>query len=226
MTRIEVFSDAAFAFAVTLLVISLSSIPQNLDELINAMLRVPSFAASFAVMTVIWFAHRQWSERFGLDDGISTFLTLALIFVVLVYVYPLKLVMDLTFYGVSSDLFPTEFAINSGSDVAILVAIFSVGLAVVAAIQLGLYMRVSAKDKELSLNRLERLLVRREQRMLMIQSLVGLLVALLAWIFVSSMGYLAGIAFVLIPICIFITTSSISKEISEIMSQQNDESVN
>lgn len=85
MTRIEIFSDAAFAFAVTMLVISLSSVPRNYDELLVAMKGVPAFAASFTVIMVLWVSHRRWSRRFGLDDGISTFLTLALIFIILVY---------------------------------------------------------------------------------------------------------------------------------------------
>lgn len=36
MTRIEVFSDAAFAFSVTMLVISLSTIPQSYSELFGS----------------------------------------------------------------------------------------------------------------------------------------------------------------------------------------------
>lgn len=218
MTRIEVFSDAAFAFAVTLLVISLSEIPQSLDELLNAMLRVPSFAASFAVLTVIWFSHRQWSERFGLDDGVSTFLTMSLIFVVLIYVYPLKLIMDLTFYSFSSDLFPSDFAINSGADVAILVSLFSVGFSIVAIIQLGLYKRVSVKADELCLNQMETLLVRKEQLMLMVQSTVGIIVTLLALTFASSFGYLAGITFAVIPVAIFFVTASVRKQINDLSS--------
>jgi uncharacterized membrane protein len=134
MTRIEVFSDAAFAFAVTMLVISLSTIPQNYHELLTAMHRIPSFAASFTVMMLIWITHRRWCQRFGLDDGVSTFLTLALIFVVLVYVYPLKLIMDLMFYGFSQRWFPADFEISNTAQAAVLVAIFSIGFFLVALI--------------------------------------------------------------------------------------------
>ena len=149
MTRIEVFSDAAFAFAVTMLVISLSSIPQNYQELLTAIQRVPSFAASFAVMMFIWITHRRWSQRFGLDDGVSTFLTLALIFVVLVYVYPLKLIMDLMFYAFSQSWFPTDYQVSNTTEVAVLVAVFSIGFLLIALIQLGLYYRAKNKADEL-----------------------------------------------------------------------------
>jgi uncharacterized membrane protein len=213
MTRIEVFSDAAFAFAVTMLVISLSSIPQSYEELLTAMQRIPSFAASFSAIMVVWLTHRRWSQRFGLDDGVSTFLTLALIFVVLVYVYPLKLIMDLTFYAFSQRWFPTDFQISSSTEVAVLVAIFSVGFFLIALIHLGLYRRAASKADDLCLSQLEQLLIRKELLVWVVQAILALLVALIAWAFMSSMGYLAGIAYSLNPVAIFLVTLRTRREI-------------
>jgi uncharacterized membrane protein len=223
MTRIEVFSDAAFAFAVTMLVISLSAIPSNYQELLSAMQRIPSFAAGFAVIMAIWITHRRWSQRFGLDDGVSTFLTLALIFVVLVYVYPLKLIMDLMFFGFSPRWFPTNFQISSGAEAAGLVAIFSVGFFLVALIQLSLYLRVASKANELCFSHLEQLLVRKEQLELLVLAISGLLVALIALAFMSSFGYLAGIAFSLIPVAIPLVTLHTRREIQANLSSSSTE---
>jgi uncharacterized membrane protein len=213
MTRIEVFSDAAFAFAVTMLVISLSTIPQSYSELLAAINGIPSFAASFSVMMLIWVTHRRWSQRFGLDDGVSTFLTLALIFIVLIYVYPLKLIMDLMFYALSQRLFPTDFQVSNTAEVAVLVAIFSVGLFLIALIHLCLYLRVSSKTDELCLSHLEQLLIRKETLSWAVQIVVSLLVASIALIFKSSLGYLAGIAFSLTPLLLFVITLRTRKEI-------------
>jgi uncharacterized membrane protein len=47
MTRIETFTDAAFAFAVTMLVVSVDAIPADMTELFRAMRGVPAFALSF-----------------------------------------------------------------------------------------------------------------------------------------------------------------------------------
>jgi len=213
MTRIEVFSDAAFAFAVTMLVISLSTIPQSYSELLAAINGIPSFAASFSVMMFIWVTHRRWSQRFGLDDGVSTFLTLALIFVVLIYVYPLKLIMDLTFYSISQNFFPTDFQVSNTAEVAVLVAIFSVGLFLIALIHLCLYLRASSKTDELCLSHLEQLLIRKETLSWAVQIVVSLLVASIALIFKSSLGYLAGIAFSLTPLLLLVVTMRTRKEI-------------
>ena len=43
MTRIEVFVDAAFAFAVTMLVISFDQIPQSFNEMVEAVKGIPAF---------------------------------------------------------------------------------------------------------------------------------------------------------------------------------------
>ncbi len=219
MTRIEAFSDAAFAFAVTLLVISLSSIPQNFDELVVAIKYIPSFAASFAIMMVIWIQQRRWSQRFGLDDGISTLLTLSLIFIVLVYVYPLKLLMDLMFFGLSGGWLPSSFDINNSADVAGLVAFFGIGFCLVASIQLILYLRVNAKAKDLCLSRLEQLLVKKEQLILLVQAIAGLMSAAFALIFMSSLGHLGGFVLALIPIFIPVVTLRTQRKIRAIQEQ-------
>lgn len=213
MTRIEVFSDAAFAFAVTMLVISLSTIPHNFQELIAAIQGVPSFASSFAVMMLIWVTHRRWSQRFGLDDGVSTFLTLGLVFVVLVYVYPLKLIMDLMFYAFSQSLFPTDYQVSNTTEVAVLMALFSFGFFLIALIQLGLYLRAASKADDLCLSPLEQLLVRKEVLVWSTLAVLALLVALIALVFMASLGYLAGIAYGLTPILITLITLRTRKEI-------------
>lgn len=52
VTRVEAFVDAAFAFAVTLLVISLDSIPSSISSMVEALKGVPAFAASFAQIMI------------------------------------------------------------------------------------------------------------------------------------------------------------------------------
>jgi len=96
MSRLEAFSDAAFAFALTLLVVSLD-VPRSYSELMPLMKGFGSFACCFALLVWIWHEHNLFFRRFGLQDGVTVFLNGMLLFVVLFYVYPLKFMFDSLF---------------------------------------------------------------------------------------------------------------------------------
>jgi uncharacterized membrane protein len=96
VSRLEAFSDAAFAFALTLLVISLD-VPSSYDELVRTMRGVPSFACCFAILVWIWHEHNMFFRRYGLQDGWTVFVNCMLLFVTLFYVYPLKFMFDSMF---------------------------------------------------------------------------------------------------------------------------------
>ena len=112
VTRLEAFVDASFAFAVTLLVIRVGTVPDTVAEMIEALKGIPAFAASFALIAMFWSAHNTWSRRYGLDDGYSMFLSLLLVFLVLLYVYPLRMLFGMAFAWASLAL-PEAFRIQS-----------------------------------------------------------------------------------------------------------------
>ncbi len=89
VSRLEGFSDAVFAFAVTLLVVSLE-VPQTFDELLVAMRGFLAFAICFALLFSVWHDHYKFFRRYGLRDNFTVYLNAALLFIVLFYVYPLK----------------------------------------------------------------------------------------------------------------------------------------
>ena len=93
ISRLEAFSDAVFAFALTLLVVSLQ-VPKSYDELMNLMSGFPAFACCFAVLVGIWYEHNLFFRRYGLQDGYMVLLNSILLFVVMFYVYPLKFMFD------------------------------------------------------------------------------------------------------------------------------------
>ena len=57
VTRLETFVDAAFAFAMTLLVVSFDAMPDSFAELYDALRRFPAFLAGFAILALFWHAH-------------------------------------------------------------------------------------------------------------------------------------------------------------------------
>src|SRR6266481_835973 len=89
ISRIEGLSDAVFAFAVTLLVVSLE-VPKTFTELASAMRGFGAFAISFVLLFMIWFYQYKFFRRYGLQDTTTVWLNAALLFLVLFYVYPLK----------------------------------------------------------------------------------------------------------------------------------------
>src|SRR5207248_10787781 len=90
MTRLETFIDAAFAFAISMLVIAAQQIPDNIQTLLAAFKNVPTFVCSIAVLGIFWRGHWLWSRRYGLEDGASILISWALIGTILIFIYPLK----------------------------------------------------------------------------------------------------------------------------------------
>src|ERR1700758_4264757 len=90
ITRLETFIDAAFAFAITMLVIATQQIPDDIETLLAAFKNVPAFVASIVVLGIFWRGHWLWSRRYGLEDGVSIFISWAMIVTMLIYIYPLK----------------------------------------------------------------------------------------------------------------------------------------
>ncbi len=68
ISRLEAFSDAVFAFALTLLVVSLD-VPKSYDDLMTLMAGFVPFAASFALLTWIWFLMGPTHWAFGVSAG-------------------------------------------------------------------------------------------------------------------------------------------------------------
>src|SRR4030081_1868759 len=94
ISRIEALSDGVFAFAVTLLVVSLE-VPRTFAELTQTMRGFGAFAISFALLFIVWYNQYKFFRRYGLQDTVTILLNGVLLFVVLFYVYPLKFVFSL-----------------------------------------------------------------------------------------------------------------------------------
>lgn len=128
ITRTEAFVDAAFAFAVTLLVISVDAIPESRAELVAALKGVPAFAVSFAMIAWFWYGHARHARRYGLDDVGSMLLSLLLVFLVLVFVYPLKVMYASFMEWMSGGFLVARFRLTSIDDLRFVIVVFGLAL--------------------------------------------------------------------------------------------------
>ena len=156
MTRLETFTDAAFAFAVTLLVVGGGdSVPMNFEEMTSALMQVPAFAASFANIMWFWYAHHIWSRRFGLDDTASVFLSLILVLIVLIFVYPLKAIYSGAFHFFSGGYLESYFGIESVDDLRNMFIIFGTAYVALSGMIALLYQHALRLREQLSLHATE-----------------------------------------------------------------------
>jgi uncharacterized membrane protein len=164
MSRIETFVDAAFAFAFTMLVISIDQIPTNPEELLELSRDIPAFLLSALTIGSIWVAHSNWSRNFGLQDSSTLALSLGLVMLVLVFVYPIKLMAQATVLYISDDKLGTDiFALGGWDDnqVAILFVYFGIGLIALSAILIALYLNALRHKDYLRLTPFEETLCKR-----------------------------------------------------------------
>ena len=135
VTRLETFVDAAFAFSMTMLVIFYNELPHTAAELRSALLKVPAFVVCFVMLAVFWNAHNRWSRRFGLEDRTSTVLSLAFLMVVLIWVYPLRMVISSGLSLLSGGLLPSELGIDKAHwlvDLQTVFMVYGVGFGVLS----------------------------------------------------------------------------------------------
>jgi uncharacterized membrane protein len=62
ITRIEAFSDAVFAFAATLLVVSLE-VAKTFPELVTDLKGFIAFGLAFSALVLIWTVHKGFFKR-------------------------------------------------------------------------------------------------------------------------------------------------------------------
>ncbi|MEO8012118.1 MAG: TMEM175 family protein [Dokdonella sp.] len=157
VTRAEAFFDAAFAFAVTLMVISIDEIPKSSAELLLALKSIPAFGASFLLITLFWRGHSDWSRRFGLNDRYSQRLALALVFLVLIFVYPLRMVFSSFFSWITDGALPADLRFAEADDVRLMFLVFAVAFGSMGAMMVALYRHAWSQRNAIGLDPVETL---------------------------------------------------------------------
>lgn len=178
-TRIEAFTDAAFAFAVTLLMIGGGHVPTDVPQLVEALRDVPAYAASFTLLCIFWHAHYRWYRRYGIEDGHSILLSLLLVFLVLIYIYPLHMMFGKVMW-LSFSARQVRVVNLSIPDWRTLYVVFDVAYASMSLVILLFHVHAWRLRETLELDRAERAATRSSMLRWSVQIGVALLSAVLA----------------------------------------------
>jgi len=159
ISRVEGLSDAVFGFAITLLAVSLE-VPKTADEVLHALRGVPAFAVTFLLLFNMWRIQFNYFRRYGIEDRRLVWLTAALLFVLLVFIYPLKFVMAtlceslLKHVGLPDPAFHRSVVLPD-ADIPPLFAAFGFGLSAVFGVFSLMFRHAMSLRERLQLDDLE-----------------------------------------------------------------------
>lgn len=195
-SRLEGFSDAVFGFSLTLLVVALE-VPKTFDDLLANLRGFVAFGFSFAMLYYVWNLHYVYCRRFGLEDSLTRALTGVLLFVVVLYVYPLKFLSTL-FFG-------SLMGFDRGNGLRIeprqlpsLFQIYSLGFVLIFSLLGLMYLHAYRRREALEMDPIERYATRSEAGLMGIMAFVGLFSIFIATVVPGKGAGLAGFVYFLI----------------------------
>ena len=150
-SRIDGFSDAVFAFALTLLVVSLE-VPKTYAQLHASLRGFVGFAVVFYLLMQVWWSHYQYFRRFGTHDAWTIKLNAMLLFMVLFYVYPLKFLFN---FLTDLVLGTPQNSFDNPGQIRELVVLFGLGFAAIHILVALLYWNGLRQAAHLDLSAVE-----------------------------------------------------------------------
>lgn len=184
ISRLESFSDAVFAFAVTLLVVSLEA-PKSFDQLLDIVKGFVAFGICFTLLILIWYKHYVFFRRYGINNIKIVVLNSILMFVLIFYIYPLKFLFSILVYLFFPFMRPESFEPMISFDQApMLMIIYGMGCLLTFLVFFFMYLHVYKKREELELNEIEITITKSE----LVESSVYIIIPVISILFVVLGG--------------------------------------
>jgi uncharacterized membrane protein len=159
ISRLEGFTDAVFAFAVTLLVVALE-VPHTFDGLLDVVRALPAFIICFTLLMTFWNAHFRYHRRYGLEDFFTRVMTMAILVLVLFFVYPLKFLFTMVTVNVFGLAMHDPPHLSADGQIQTLYLIYGLGLGGIWGLYAFLYAHALRQRDWLQLSVSEILLTR------------------------------------------------------------------
>lgn len=204
--RLENFSDAVFALAITLLMISTSP-PASFEQIKRFVWEVIPFCLCITAIISVWHEHFKFYFRYGLRNGRILFLNTLFLIIVLFYVYPLKffskfILLPIAFMFGQTDLINELVEVLKGTDMGYLMIIYGIGATGIFLVLMLMYRYALRNSELLQLNEIERFDTKASMISNLIMATVPLISVMVAIIFHNFVfaGMYAGFTYFLYPI--------------------------
>ncbi len=197
VSRIEGFSDCVISFAITLVVISLE-VPKKFEELTANLSGIVGFGLCFLLILSLWNQHYLFFRRYGLQDAPTILLNSLFLFLIVIYVFPLKFLFTL---GTDSLIGKDVSDRITSAQWPQLMVYYGLGFAAVYLIFALMYRHAYLQRGQLELSLAERYITQEKLLDNILLAAVGVASIIIAVLGGESNAGVAGLAYpILIPL--------------------------
>lgn len=162
VSRLETIVDAAFAFALTLLLVNTEP-PRDFAALREVFVQLPVLLVTFSLLILVWHEHFIFHRRYGMEDPLTRVWNFAMLFLVLVYVFPLRFLFHILYNVLilRRELSEVTGDPNAGfgfefqSEMQALMLLYGVGVLLIFGVFALMFQRAWSRREALGLNPVE-----------------------------------------------------------------------